>query len=764
MEGNFESEDSSLGPGSVSGIPSTSSMNNFSPSEPEMNLMDDVHSDASMDHRITPAPPAIIKQEPNPEPNRPQVARQLVFTDNSQTGTPNRGMVIKESALNEVIAQASKLGNNAAVLMPGNYLLPVNLLKSGRQIAILTSANGSKILAALPGTSSDTKGSAQLLSPVKQEQLTVQDIKRLATEQINKSVAAGNSAGKTEGQQVFCLRTVSNNATQLILSPNSNAENKLSNPVFFQRNDSSTSSQTETPHMNTSTAIIISSPKGKKRYLVNDPEILMKLSKSGGSDLTGIDLKKLIEIQETPLSTTTTTSNTINSNLESGGSSQQNKPHQVFVITNSAGTLDGERDLNLPEGAKVLHMHKHITSNGGVELEIDRDREPNVIQHHNTAKIVFSDRRIADLSHRNLHHQQAALERELRLQKSLSEECEDLGVDEPENLFPEADLLFDNLDPSSQENPMVDTPKTDKLTPIFFSDELRRKRTSSNSPLILKPDSKSGILKLGESEIKIETNDSLSNFGQMYNEDSNLGASTEVKTHQEDEKPKDLYEFNVDEKSSDENTDTEYNRFLHKKLGRLNKQQPLFSYKRKRSIPTQNPIHYVSPSTNKKSKIADSDHESPNSDNDDMITIIDHHSNAGSTDIEDCIETSVVQNVGDTLVISTENKLSDSPHTRRSSTRGHVKKNCRCCQPKKGGINHEHLSPIKKSPSPVMTRKLRASIGSPSESSTYSSSSPSTSNSITLNNPQENGKRERTSRIITSSPQTRQASKLSKRR
>ncbi|KAJ8926893.1 hypothetical protein NQ314_020745 [Rhamnusium bicolor] len=53
---------------------------------------------------------------------------------------------------------------------------------------------------------------------------------------------------------------------------------------------------------------------------------------------------------------------------------------------------------------------------------------------------------------------QAAIERELRLQKSLSEECEDLGVDEPStsDLFPEADLLFDSnhspsFDQSSQD-------------------------------------------------------------------------------------------------------------------------------------------------------------------------------------------------------------------------------------------------------------------------------------------------------------------------
>jgi hypothetical protein len=57
-----------------------------------------------------------------------------------------------------------------------------------------------------------------------------------------------------------------------------------------------------------------------------------------------------------------------------------------------------------------------------------------------------------------LQRKQAALERELRLQKSLSEECEDLGVDEPStsDLFPEADILFDSnhspsFDQSSQD-------------------------------------------------------------------------------------------------------------------------------------------------------------------------------------------------------------------------------------------------------------------------------------------------------------------------
>lgn len=74
---------------------------------------------------------------------------------------------------------------------------------------------------------------------------------------------------------------------------------------------------------------------------------------------------------------------------------------------------------------------------------------------------------------------QQLLERELRLQKSLSEECEDLGVDEPStsDLFPEADLnLFDTnhspaFDHSSQEascSQSLNNPKPFANTATFF--------------------------------------------------------------------------------------------------------------------------------------------------------------------------------------------------------------------------------------------------------------------------------------------------------
>lgn len=63
-----------------------------------------------------------------------------------------------------------------------------------------------------------------------------------------------------------------------------------------------------------------------------------------------------------------------------------------------------------------------------------------------------------ELMQQRIERKTAAYERELKLQKSLSEECEDLGVDEPStsDLFPEADLLFDtnhspSFDHSSQD-------------------------------------------------------------------------------------------------------------------------------------------------------------------------------------------------------------------------------------------------------------------------------------------------------------------------
>ncbi|XP_051167475.1 uncharacterized protein LOC127285478 isoform X3 [Leptopilina boulardi] len=79
-------------------------------------------------------------------------------------------------------------------------------------------------------------------------------------------------------------------------------------------------------------------------------------------------------------------------------------------------------------------------------------------QYSNKNSLAKSHPSQRELLQQRAERKNAALERELKLQKSLSEECEDLGVDEPStsDLFPEADLLFDNnhspsFDHSSQD-------------------------------------------------------------------------------------------------------------------------------------------------------------------------------------------------------------------------------------------------------------------------------------------------------------------------
>ncbi|XP_021917693.1 mucin-3A-like isoform X3 [Zootermopsis nevadensis] len=85
---------------------------------------------------------------------------------------------------------------------------------------------------------------------------------------------------------------------------------------------------------------------------------------------------------------------------------------------------------------------------------------PNTIHtYRKTESETEEKRRIEKLERIEMHQKMARLERELRLQKSLSEECEDLGVDEPSTseLFPEADLLLDPNSSPSFEQTMQDT-------------------------------------------------------------------------------------------------------------------------------------------------------------------------------------------------------------------------------------------------------------------------------------------------------------------
>jgi hypothetical protein len=110
---------------------------------------------------------------------------------------------------------------------------------------------------------------------------------------------------------------------------------------------------------------------------------------------------------------------------------------------------------------------------------------PNTI--HTYRKIeneTEEKRRIEKLERIEMHQKIARLERELRLQKSLSEECEDLGVDEPSTseLFPEADLLLDPNSSPSFEQTMQDTScsQTVETAEPYSSSNFRHEYSSSS--------------------------------------------------------------------------------------------------------------------------------------------------------------------------------------------------------------------------------------------------------------------------------------------
>ena len=157
-------EDSSCGMGS--GVPSTGSVNNSPRDE-----MDD-HTDVSMDNNFYMEE---IKKEPemSPQsssssmvtsPGKYAVARRLIFTETKPNVTvgncdqaPKKYLITNSqqqpalspvgiTASNANVNQTTKL-TQSTVLMSGNYLLPMNMLKGGQQLAILSSNNGQKIIA-----------------------------------------------------------------------------------------------------------------------------------------------------------------------------------------------------------------------------------------------------------------------------------------------------------------------------------------------------------------------------------------------------------------------------------------------------------------------------------------------------------------------------------------------------------------------------------------------------------------------------------------
>lgn len=95
----------------------------------------------SMQEDETNTPPAVNTSESNDSTVQP---RQLILTESSTNQT--RNLIIADSSVGEALKMP-----NTAVLVPGNYIMPVSMVKGGQQIAVVS--GGSKILATVPARS-----------------------------------------------------------------------------------------------------------------------------------------------------------------------------------------------------------------------------------------------------------------------------------------------------------------------------------------------------------------------------------------------------------------------------------------------------------------------------------------------------------------------------------------------------------------------------------------------------------------------------------
>ncbi|XP_075219082.1 uncharacterized protein LOC142323398 [Lycorma delicatula] len=257
-----------------------------------------------------------------------------------------------------------------------------------------------------------------------------------------------------------------------------------------------------------------------------------------------------------------------------------------------------------------------------------------------------------------IDHRNISLEGELRLQKSLSEECEDLGVDEPStsDLFPEAELL---LDPSSRDsNP--------ELPAGMFNQSIESSSNSSRSPVLDEHSSEDSKDCLQETSSDDSCKDE--ELGSTWGEEPTLLSSEQMcPLHEETSNPVITTPFTYSNNRNSFSQDMNSFRLACRKRKRG------FSYDKswERTLKDYHPVNGLSDSdlsdksTNKVNQTtlpSDSSPSPPVSTGGDTGGSAPEHD--GSVAETSCIQS---QLPGYTL------------SSRRSSLRGHIKKGCPCC-------------------------------------------------------------------------------------
>ncbi|CAG9759404.1 unnamed protein product [Ceutorhynchus assimilis] len=358
--------------------------------------------------------------------------RPLIVTD---TSSQPRNVIIADSSVGEALKIPS-----TALLMPGNYIMPVSVVKGGQQIAVVS--GGSKILTTVPARSG-------------QNMLLLQSF-------VNQNKKSGISTVKYSTLQPFS--TISQNVTTVtaqtsaILPSNSVSTVSLGQPITLKKFDDK--------ERGNSTELLLTISQPRESVKIDNTEvpqpdsstnllhcgaIEVKIEEASSSHLSNNEVFN--NIQETNSVATSVIASVIKKDddeIQTGDSSMKGAgvPRIASVLVNTSTS----------NGPMLSHTNtRYRKATEGVECTSASTKQFN----HNIAKIPPATARV--LKNNTVYYairtkkavskkidsdmqKQAAIERELRLQKTLSEECEDLGVDEPStsDLFPEADLLFDS--------------------------------------------------------------------------------------------------------------------------------------------------------------------------------------------------------------------------------------------------------------------------------------------------------------------------------
>ncbi|XP_030762318.1 uncharacterized protein LOC115887126 isoform X2 [Sitophilus oryzae] len=391
---------------------------------------------------------SITPPDTNLEPaSSSNAARPLLVTD---TSNQPRNVIIADSSVGEALKMP-----NTTLIMPGSYIMPVSVVKGSQQIAVVS--GGSKILTSVPARSG-------------QNMLLFQSF-------VNQNKKPGGiSAVKYSTIQPFSgisSRTVAGVGAQppVVLPSNSVATVTLGQPITLKKIE-------DGERANNAELLLTISQPSEAIKMDKSPDIPQPDSTNLSND--GSETK----MDETPRSAAPS-SDSVFSSIQKTSSvatsviaSVIKKEEESRSAGMAAGTIKGEEqkragriesvlvNASASNGPMLSHTNsryrkpcegvesttqtvKEFSQNSGKVPTNTKVFKNNAIYYAIRTKKTTSKKLDSDLQ------KQAAIERELRLQKSLSEECEDLGVDEPStsDLFPEADLLFDsNHSPSYEQS------------------------------------------------------------------------------------------------------------------------------------------------------------------------------------------------------------------------------------------------------------------------------------------------------------------------